>query len=80
MVTVLLATADENGEVPEGKEYRLVLGGGQAIPGIEEVIMELTPGNTIERPVKWPEDFPDDAQRAKTKAVRVTLNLDDSNH
>jgi trigger factor len=74
MVTVLLATADENGDVPEGKEYRLVLGGGQAIPGIEEVIMELTPGNTIERPVKWPDDFPDEAQRAKTKAVRVTLN------
>lgn len=74
MVTVLLATADENGEVPEGREYRLVLGGGQAIPGIEEVIMELTPGSTIERPVKWPEDFPDEAQRSKTKAVRVTLN------
>ncbi|MEO7966558.1 MAG: trigger factor [Gemmatimonadaceae bacterium] len=74
MVTVLLATADENGDVPEGKEYRLVLGGGQAIPGIEEVVMELTPGNTIERPVKWPDDFPDEAQRAKTKAVRVTLN------
>ncbi len=74
MVTVLLATADESGEVPEGKEYRLVLGGGQAIPGIEEVIMELTPGSTIERPVKWPDDFPDEAQRSKTKAVRVTLN------
>ena len=74
MVTVLLATADEHGEVPEGREYRLVLGGGQAIPGIEEVIMELTPGNTIERPVKWPDDFPDEEQRAKTKAVRVTLN------
>jgi trigger factor len=74
MVTVLLATADEHGEVPEGREYRLVLGGGQAIPGIEEVIMELTPGNTIERPVKWPDDFPDEEQRAKTKAVRVTLS------
>src|SRR5687768_3871573 len=40
MVTVQLATSDESGEIPEGKEYRLVLGGGQAIPGIEEVIME----------------------------------------
>src|SRR5687767_10267089 len=27
MVTVLLATADEKGELPEGKEYRIVLGG-----------------------------------------------------
>lgn len=72
-VTVLLSTADETGEIPEGKEYRLVLGGGQAIPGIEELIMEATPGQTVERPVKWPDDFPDEEQRSKTKTVRVTL-------
>jgi trigger factor len=74
LVTVLLATADDSGAVPaEGKEYRLVLGGGQAIPGIEELIMEAKPGQTIERPVKWPSDFPDETQRDKTKPVRVTL-------
>jgi trigger factor len=73
MVTVELATADDSGEVPEGKEYRLVLGGGQAIAGIEELIMELTPGATVERPVRWPDDFPDEAQRGRTKTVRVTL-------
>lgn len=73
MVTVMLATADDDGQMPEGKEYRLVLGGGQAIPGIEELIMTLKPGETTERPVKWPEDFPDETQRSKTKTVRVTL-------
>ena len=73
MVTVELATADENGEIPAGKEYRLVLGTGQAIPGIEEVIMEALPGQTVERPVRWPDDFPDEEQRGKTKMVRVTL-------
>src|SRR5687768_3727815 len=73
MVTVELATADENGEIPEGKEYRLVLGTGQAIPGIEEVIMEAKPGETVERPVRWPDDFPDEEQRGKTKMVRVTV-------
>lgn len=73
MVTVLLATAEENGEIPEGKEYRLVLGGGQAIPGIEELIMELSPGETAERAVRWPDDFPDESQRGKSKPVRVTL-------
>lgn len=72
-ITALLATTDDGSEMPEGKEYRLVLGGGQAIPGIEELIMELTPGSSAERPVKWPEDFPDEAQRAKTKMVRVEL-------
>lgn len=74
LVTVMLSTADENGVVPEGKEYRLVLGGGQAIPGIEELIMAARPGETVERPVKWPDDFPDESQRSKTKTVRVTLN------
>ena len=65
--------ADDTGTLQEDKEYRLVLGGGQAIAGIEEIIMEATPGETVERPVKWPDDFPDEAQRGKTKPVRVTL-------
>ena len=73
MVTVELATSDESGEMPEGKEYRLVLGEGQAIPGIEELVMETTAGATTERPVRWPDDFPDEEQRGKTKMVRVTL-------
>lgn len=73
MVTVVLATADDSGVIPEGKQYPLVLGAGQAIPGIEELIMEARPGQTVERPVKWPEDFPDEAQRSKTKTVRVTV-------
>ena len=72
-ITALLATSEDGGEIPEGREYRLVLGGGQAIAGIEEVIMELTPGTTAERPVKWPDDFPDEAQRSRTKTVRVEL-------
>src|SRR5690348_12873137 len=72
-VTVLLATEDETGHIGEGKEYPLVLGEGQAIPGIEELIMELTPGQTVERAVRWPDDFPDESQRGKSKNVRVTL-------
>jgi trigger factor len=74
MVKVLLATPETAGaEMPEGSPYNLVLGGGQAIPGVEELIMELAPGETKERVVKWPEDFPDEAQRGQTKNVRVTL-------
>lgn len=74
MVTAILATADESGKVPEGKEYRLVLGSGQAIPAIEELIMEAKPGETVERSVRWPDDFPDESQRGKTKLVRITVN------
>jgi len=73
MTSVMLAVADDSGAIPDGKEYRIVLGSGQAIPAIEEVIMELTPGTTVERSVKWPDDFPDEAQRGKTKTVRVEL-------
>jgi len=74
MVTVQLAVADETGVVPEGKEYRIVLGSGQAIAAIEEVIMELAPGGNIERSVKWPDDFPDADQAGKSKQVRVALS------
>jgi trigger factor len=74
MVSVALSTADENGELPPGREYKLVMGGGQAIAGIEELVMEAKPGETIERNVRWPEDFPDESQRGATKLVRVTVN------
>ena len=73
LVTVILATAEEDGTIPEGREYRIVLGAGQAIVGIEELVLGLAPGETVEQSVKWPEDFPDEAQRGKTKPVRATL-------
>jgi trigger factor len=73
LVSVELATADETGAIPDAKQYQIVLGAGQAIAGVEEVIMEIPPGQTVERPVKWPDDFPDETERGKTKAVRVKL-------
>ena len=74
MVNVQIATAVAGAETGEGKSYPVVLGAGQAIAPIEELIMEAAPGQTIERPVKWPDDFPDEAQRGQTKTVRVTVN------
>jgi len=73
LVTVVLATADEDGTMPEGKDYRLVMGAGQAIAPIEELVMTLAQGETTERMVKWPEDFPDESQRGKSKMVHATL-------
>ncbi|HUQ19546.1 MAG TPA: trigger factor [Gemmatimonadaceae bacterium] len=74
MVNVQLATGDSAEGSGEEKSYPLVLGAGQAIPGIEELIMEAKPGETIRRSVRWPDDFPDESQRGQTKSVRITLN------
>ena len=74
MVNVQISTAGAGTEMSEGKSYPLVLGSGQAIPGIEELVMSATPGETVEKPVKWPDDFPDETQRGQTKTVRITLN------
>ncbi len=73
MVRVELSTADEGGSFPEPSEYPLVLGSGQAIAGVEELIMQLKSGETLEKAVRWPDDFPDEAQRGKTKPVRLHL-------
>lgn len=72
MVNVEISTGGDETS-GESRTYPIVLGAGQAIAGIEELIMEASPGETIERPVKWPEDFPDDAQRGQTKTVKVHL-------
>ena len=73
LVAVTLAITGGDEATATGKEYRLVLGAGQVIPAIEELIMEVAPGGTVERAVTWPDDFPDEAQRGKSKTVRVTL-------
>lgn len=73
LVTVVISTAETDGELPDGREYSLVLGTGQAIPGIEELIMSARPGETVEAPVRWPDDFPDETQRGTSKLVRVML-------
>ncbi|HEY0241774.1 MAG TPA: trigger factor, partial [Gemmatimonadaceae bacterium] len=72
MVNVEISTGDES-TGGEARSYPLVLGAGQAIAGIEELIMEAAPGETVERPVKWPDDFPDESQRGQTKTVKVRL-------
>jgi len=71
MVNVEISTGEDTGG--EARSYPLVLGAGQAIPGIEELIMEAAPGETVERPVKWPDDFPDESERGQTKTVKVKL-------
>lgn len=74
LVTVMLASAEADGVIGAPNEYKIEIGKGQAIPGVEEVILACAVGETIERPVKWPDDFPDAEQAGKTKGVRVTVS------
>ena len=73
LVTVQLSVTSGDAPSAEAKEYRLQLGAGQVIGAIEELITELAPGGSVERSVKWPDDFPDEAQRGQSKTVRVAL-------
>jgi len=64
----------EAGEVKPAQPYSIVLGEGQAIPDLEEKIMTLLPGETIDTEVRFPEDHPDVEKRGKPRGVRVTLH------
>jgi trigger factor len=70
--TVTLATLAD-GETAEPREYRVVLGQGQAIPDVEEQIMRLLPGETTEADVRFPDDFRDAAKRGTTRHVRIAV-------
>src|SRR4051794_34710758 len=54
--------------------YSLVLGEGQAIPDLEERIMTLLPGESVDTDVRFPEDHPDESRRGQSRRVRVTLH------
>ncbi len=73
LASVTIATLAQ-GESDEPRQYQVVLGSGQAIPDLEEEIMKLTPGQTAEASVRYPDDFPEEAKRGQSRAVRITLH------
>jgi len=73
MVRVEVAPIDD-GEVKPAQPYSLVLGGGQAIPALEEQIMLLKPEETRDAEVRFPDDFADEARRGQSRKVRITLH------
>lgn len=74
MVRVDVAPMEEGGEVKEAQPYTMVLGDGQAIPALEEKIMSLVPGETIDTEVRFPEDHADVERRGQSRRVRLTLH------
>jgi trigger factor len=54
--------------------YTMVLGEGRAIPDVEERVMSLLPGETVDAEVRFPEDHPDESKRGQSRRVRITLH------
>jgi len=73
LVNVTLSQRD-GAEIKDPQPYQLVLGEGRAIPEVEERIMSLLPGETVDAMVRFPEDFPEEAKRGQTRDVRITLH------
>ena len=74
MVRVEVAPIDAEGEVGEAQSYDFVLGQQQAVPAVEEKIMELTPGETAQAEIRYPDDHPDESRRGQIRRVQVTLH------
>lgn len=66
--------AVEEGEASEPRNYRIVLGGDQAIPDVEAAIATLKTGESGEFTVTFPDDFPDEERRGQTQTLRVRLD------
>lgn len=59
---------------PPSQPHELVLGQGQAVPELEERIMEMVPGEVREVEIRFPEDHPDESRRGQSRRVRVVLH------
>jgi trigger factor len=64
----------EEGSGGEAQPYSIVLGQGQAVPSLEERIMELVPGGSADTEIRFPDDHPDAEKRGVARRVRITLH------
>jgi trigger factor len=73
MVRVEVAPFDGESVGPS-QPYTMVLGEGRALPDVEERVMSLLPGETVEAEVRFPDDHPDESKRGQSRRVRITLH------
>ena len=73
LVQVTIATREADA-VKDPQPYQLVLGEGRAIPEVEERIMGMLPGETVDATVRFPSDFPEEAKRGQPRDIRLTLH------
>lgn len=70
-VQIEVTALDDEGAEPQ--PHTLVLGEQRAVPDLEELIMQLSSGETREGDIRFPEDHPDESRRGQSRRVRVTL-------
>lgn len=73
MVRLEVAPIDA-AEVGTAQPYNMVLGEGRAIPDVEERVMTLLPGESVDTEVRFPDDFPDESRRGQSRKVRIALH------
>src|SRR5881392_2428079 len=73
LVHVTIA-AREGAQLKDPQPYQLVLGEGRAIPEVEQQILGMLPGETVDAIVRFPDDFPEEAKRGQTRENRLTLH------
>jgi trigger factor len=74
LVSVTVTTLEDGVEPAPGTPHDLVLGQGQAIPELEERIMSLAPGETVDAEVRFPDNHSDETRRGQVRRVRITLH------
>ena len=79
-VTLDLSVQEGDEAGPDGQpvmsapqQFQVVVGQNQAIPAVEALIRRAGPGETVEEDVTWPDDFPVEEERGKSKRVRVLV-------
>src|SRR4051812_43283934 len=66
LVDVIIATREDGAE-KDPQPFQFVLGEGRAIPDVEERIMSLSPGESVDATVRFPDDFAEEAKRGQTR-------------
>jgi trigger factor len=64
----------EGETVGAAQPYTMVLGEGRALPDVEERVMNLIPGETVDADVRFPDDHPDETKRGQSRKVRISLH------
>lgn len=77
VVIINFAAYDDAGNALEGihaENFQLALGEGQSLPGFEEIVKGLEPGEVGENDLEFPEDFLNEELAGKKVLMRVKLH------